>query len=64
MRKPKWQKNLTKDEIKHLSETCRTGKPNLASFKRNREWQIAENVECFHCESIARKLGMDVTLKK
>lgn len=52
--KPKWHKKLTKSEIKHIKDTTQTG--SRAAFFRNREWQKENNVECFECEIIERKL--------
>lgn len=63
-RTAKWQKKLTVKELKHLAECSPTGKPNLESFKLNREAQKEMKAEygreiCFECRSIAIKLGME-----
>ena len=50
----KWLRKLTRAEIEHLKET--TEPVTMASFWRNREWHKKENVTCFECESIERKL--------
>lgn len=64
----RWQKKLTKKEIKHLRETI-IGPPTLRAFKVNLEFQRkcdAENekrdnrfpMTCMECHFIAKKLGL------
>ncbi len=54
----KWQKKLTKKELQHVKET--TQSCTLRSFRANREEQIRDNITCFECEHIARKLGIEI----
>ena len=60
MEKPKWRRKLNKSETEHLAATSCTGKPNLASFKRNLIEQNAEGITCSECDAIARKLGIEI----
>jgi hypothetical protein len=58
----RWQKKLTKKELKHIKETTNRG--TLSEFKSNREAQIAQklslNMEpCWECRIIASKLGIE-----
>jgi len=53
----RWKEKLTKKELKHIKET--TGRATLGEFQRNRKDQIGYGVECFACQSIARKLGLE-----
>ncbi len=54
---PKWQKELSADDRKHLKETTdRT--VTLQGFKENREYQIQNDIDCYECEAIAKKLGL------
>ncbi len=48
---------LNKADLKHLRET--TEKGTLREFKRNRAIQIRDNITCFDCRIIARKLGLE-----
>lgn len=59
----RWQKKLTKKEMKHLRETC-DGPPTLAALRRNREHQRQQKGEsgiepCWDCRLIAKKLGLE-----
>ena len=64
--KPKWQKPLTKKEIKHIRDIA--GCRSLSRFKRNVEGQNemrkqtpgAHAEPCWECRHIARKLGLFV----
>jgi len=58
--KAKWMKKLTKKELHHMHVTQSNRQtPTLAGFKRNRQHQIKENIECFECRHIALKLGLE-----
>jgi hypothetical protein len=57
----KWQKKLTKKELRHVKEWCGG---TLAGLKSTREHQklMAEQgkaLPCFECQSIAQKLGLE-----
>jgi hypothetical protein len=52
-------KKLTMKELKYLAETSASGRPSLASLKRNREFQIGEGCDCHECRYIALKLGIE-----
>lgn len=65
----KWQKKLTKKELRHVVES---GGRTLEGFKRNREGQMKMKEEhkirfkdegnhepCFMCRGIAIKLGIE-----
>lgn len=59
----KWQKKLTKKMMKHLEETTE-GRPTLAAFKSNREFQRRQNTlygmeTCWDCREIARRLNLE-----
>ncbi len=53
----KWEKKLTVKELKHVREW---GGKTLAGFKANRKEQAKNNIQCFECRQIARKLGLEV----
>ncbi len=62
-KRPRWQRKLTKAEIKHIRETTDTG--SLAQFKRNLEWQRERDTEnpdgpvtCLECRHIANVIGI------
>lgn len=52
----KWQKKLTKKELKHIKETTSDG--TLRAIKTNRLGQTENNITCHDCDIIARKLGL------
>ncbi len=54
-KKPKWQKNLTKGDIKHIKDTTFSG--TLAQFRSNRKWHKETNVHCWDCVAIERKIN-------
>jgi hypothetical protein len=59
----KWQKKLTKTEMRHLKETIGT-RPTLEAFRNNRKGQLefrgAGDIEpCWDCRRIAQKLGIE-----
>ncbi len=59
----KWQKKLTKKELKHIKET--TDSCTLREFKINRRTQIKMDKKspglesCLDCKFIAKKLEVD-----
>lgn len=53
----KWQKRLTKKEMRHLRET-QNGQPTIAALKRNIEGAAQNGDRCIECQMIARKLGI------
>ena len=58
----KWQKKLTKKQLKHIKETTDGGL--LREFKSNREFHKKEKAAgkgelCFECRTIARRLGLE-----
>ena len=61
----KWQKKLTRAELRHLAETCPDGQsPTLRALKANREFhrkcvEKGERDPCIQCAHIARKLGLE-----
>ncbi len=62
--KPKWQKKLTRAEVKHIAETCFDNVPTLRGFRANREFHRHEikrgqNDPCQLCRHIAIKLGLE-----
>lgn len=54
-----WTKKLTKRQLNHLAEGSSTGKPTLHSLRTNLKFQRENDIVCFECESIARKLGLE-----
>ena len=63
MKKKKWQKKLTMEEIRHINETTPNGL--LKEFKRSAEDQAKWRKEgvgepCLECKFIALKLGLEV----
>lgn len=59
---PKWRKDLTKTEVKHLVVTMGDTR---AAFKRNLlghadMYKETEEVPCWDCYFIAKKLGIQV----
>lgn len=52
----KWQKGLTKRDLRHLAEGSSTDQPTLRSLRENLAHQRAQEIQCFECESIARKI--------
>jgi hypothetical protein len=58
----KWQKKLTKKQLRHIKETTDGGL--LREFKRNREAHNKEKAAgksepCWECRTIARRLGLE-----
>jgi hypothetical protein len=51
-----WRKGLTEKEKRHLRETGATTKD---AFIRNRKGQAENNLPCFECRSIAKKLRIE-----
>ncbi len=56
----KWMKKLTKRELTHLADGSSTGKPTINSLKANIANQRKLDIQCFECESIARKLSVQL----
>ena len=59
----KWQKKLTKKEMKHVKDTM-DGPPTLRGIMANRVFhkeQMAkgEKEPCYECRTIAIKLGLE-----
>jgi hypothetical protein len=60
--KMKWQKRITKKELKHVKEMCGG---TLQAFKQTREQQRKDKARnpdiepCWDCRRIARKLGLE-----
>lgn len=54
---PKWMKPLNAYDRKHLRESL-ANRPTLKGFKETFTWQQENNVNCWDCRSIARKLGL------
>lgn len=55
----RWQKKLTKTELKHLRET---GARTLKQVRENVEHQDNMAFPCWDCVAIGRKLGMGIKL--
>jgi len=54
----KWQKKLTKAELKHVKDS--TVNCTLKGLKRNREFQKRQTPDaCYECKAIASKLGIE-----
>lgn len=51
-----WKQKIGKRLLKHVSDS--TQGQTLAEVKRNLEAQRKSGDLCFHCEAIARKLGL------
>jgi hypothetical protein len=61
-KKPKWQKPLTKTEIRHLKEmgvtTLKAARKNFAHQKKMRSSAPEPMLEpCWDCRHIAKKMG-------
>ncbi len=59
----RWQKKLTKKEMKHVKESI-VGRPTLAAIKSNRKFQremldSSGYEPCWACKFIAVKLGIE-----
>jgi hypothetical protein len=57
----KWMKKLTKRDLKHLAEGSATGRPTIQSLTANLDGQRKLGIQCFECETIARKLSVTVS---
>ena len=57
-KKKTFRDKLNKKELQHLKDTTERG--TLVGLKRNLEGQKRDNIRCFDCEQIARKLGLEV----
>jgi hypothetical protein len=54
---PKWMKPLTKYDKQHLKDTSK-GRPTLKGFKETFKWQQENNINCWDCWIIAKRLGL------
>ena len=54
---PKWQEELSDNDRQHLKETT-DRVVTLQGFKENREYQIQNDIDCYECETIAKKLDL------
>lgn len=54
-----WTSVLTKSDKQHLKDAGGCDIRSIKSFTKAREFQIKNNIKCFECESIARKLGIN-----
>lgn len=52
--RPKWAKQLTAREWKHLQESQNCRMPTLRNLKSDVEWQRKGCLRCWECESALR----------
>jgi hypothetical protein len=62
MAEKKWFEKLTKSELVHLIDSASEEKQKalLMALKNNLAVQKKENFDCYECQSIARKLGIEL----
>ena len=59
-----WLKKLGKRDLKHLAKSSSTGKPTLRGLRENLRFQRENNITCFECAAIARKVGIETNTEE
>lgn len=58
MKKPKWAKSLSKNDLQHIADVGNTGRPSLRVAKMN-----ANNEHCVQCRCIGTSLKLAGVIK-